>query len=137
MPLTPLPEHQWDEAVDAALSRMLPAERRNPRAAGNALATMVRHPALTKAFLQGMRAHHQLRVRVTVEHGPGTEVAEQVLEPVGVPQPQQGPFVTERTGGHRPALVGRTDQVRGGHPLAMDAAIRRRGSSAARHSAAK
>ncbi|WP_280238291.1 carboxymuconolactone decarboxylase family protein [Nocardia abscessus] len=51
MSVTPLPEDQWDDAVDAALSRMLPADRRNPRAAGNALATMVRHPALTKAFL--------------------------------------------------------------------------------------
>ncbi|MEU2100910.1 carboxymuconolactone decarboxylase family protein [Nocardia sp. NPDC019255] len=56
MTVTPLPEDQWDDAVDAALSRMLPAHRRNPQAAGNALATMVRHPPLTKAFL-GFNVH--------------------------------------------------------------------------------
>ncbi|MGY2122687.1 carboxymuconolactone decarboxylase family protein [Nocardia gipuzkoensis] len=56
MSVPPLPEDQWDDAVDAALSRMLPADRRNPHAAGNALATMVRHPALTKAFL-GFNVH--------------------------------------------------------------------------------
>ena len=31
---------------------MLPAERRNPDAAGNLLATLVRHPELTRAFLR-------------------------------------------------------------------------------------
>src|SRR5689334_9722639 len=31
---------------------MLPPERRNPDAAGNLLATLVRHPELTRAFLR-------------------------------------------------------------------------------------
>jgi len=52
MRLPPLPADKWDEAVDQALAGMLPAERRNPRDASNALATFVIHPALTKAFLR-------------------------------------------------------------------------------------
>ena len=48
----PLPADQWDDAVDQALSGMLPAERRNPEAAGNCLATLVRHPKLTRSFLR-------------------------------------------------------------------------------------
>jgi 4-carboxymuconolactone decarboxylase len=52
MRLPPLPAEQWDEAVDQALAAMLPAERRNPQDASNALATLVNHPALTKAFLR-------------------------------------------------------------------------------------
>jgi alkylhydroperoxidase family enzyme len=48
----PLPSDQWDEAVDHALSGLLPAERRNPEAAGNLLSTLVRHPKLTRAFLR-------------------------------------------------------------------------------------
>jgi alkylhydroperoxidase family enzyme len=48
----PLPEDEWDDAVDHALSAMLPPERRNPEAAGNLLATLVRHPKLTRAFLR-------------------------------------------------------------------------------------
>ena len=52
MRLQPLPADQWDEAVDQALAVMLPAERRNPQDASNVLATMVNHPALTKAFLR-------------------------------------------------------------------------------------
>jgi alkylhydroperoxidase family enzyme len=48
----PLPADQWDDAVDHALSGMLPAERRNPSSAGNLLATLVRHPKLTRAFLR-------------------------------------------------------------------------------------
>jgi AhpD family alkylhydroperoxidase len=48
----PLPADRWDDAVDHALSGMLPAERRNPEAAGNLLATLVRHPKLTRAFLR-------------------------------------------------------------------------------------
>ncbi|BBY38122.1 carboxymuconolactone decarboxylase [Mycobacterium mantenii] len=52
MRLGPLPADQWDAAVDRALSDMLPEARRNPAAAGNGLATLVRHPALVKAFLQ-------------------------------------------------------------------------------------
>jgi 4-carboxymuconolactone decarboxylase len=50
--LPPLPEDEWDDAVDHALSGMLPAERRNPEAAGNLLATLVRHPELTRSFLR-------------------------------------------------------------------------------------
>jgi 4-carboxymuconolactone decarboxylase len=48
----PLPADQWDDAVDHALSGLLPPERRNPEAAGNLLATLVRHPKLTRAFLR-------------------------------------------------------------------------------------
>lgn len=48
----PLPADQWDDAVDHALSGMLPAERRNPAGAGNLLATLVRHPKLTRSFLR-------------------------------------------------------------------------------------
>ena len=52
MRVPPLPVDQWDDAVDHSLSGMLPAERRNPADAGNLLATMVRHPKLTRAFLR-------------------------------------------------------------------------------------
>lgn len=52
MRLPPLPADQWDDAVLDALAGMLPAERRNPRDASNVLATLVNHPALTKAFLR-------------------------------------------------------------------------------------
>jgi alkylhydroperoxidase family enzyme len=48
----PLPAEEWDDAVDHALSGLLPPERRNPEAAGNLLATLVRHPKLTRAFLR-------------------------------------------------------------------------------------
>ena len=44
MRVPPLPADQWDDAVDHAFSGMLSPERRNPEAAGNALATLVRHP---------------------------------------------------------------------------------------------
>lgn len=47
----PLPAAEWDDAVDQALSSMSP-ERRNPELAGNLLATLVRHPKLTRAFLR-------------------------------------------------------------------------------------
>ena len=56
MRLPPLPADQWDEAVQQSLAGMLPPERRNPRGAGNALGTLVHHPALTKAFL-GFNLH--------------------------------------------------------------------------------
>ena len=49
--LAPLPAERWDDEVDSALSGLLPRWRRNPENAGNGLATLVRHPALTKAFL--------------------------------------------------------------------------------------
>ncbi|MBX7433291.1 carboxymuconolactone decarboxylase family protein [Mycobacterium sp. Y57] len=52
MRVAPLPTDEWDEAVDQALSGMLPPERRNPAGAGNLLATMVRHPKLTRSFLR-------------------------------------------------------------------------------------
>jgi 4-carboxymuconolactone decarboxylase len=48
--LAPLKADQWDDAVHAAL-RMMPEERRNPAAAGNAVATFVNHPELTRAYL--------------------------------------------------------------------------------------
>jgi AhpD family alkylhydroperoxidase len=48
----PLPADQWDEAVDHALAGMIPPERRNPEATGNLLATLVRHPKLTRSFLR-------------------------------------------------------------------------------------
>ncbi len=52
MRLSPLPADQWDDAARHAVSGMLPEERRNPRDAGNLLATLVRHPKLTRAFLR-------------------------------------------------------------------------------------
>lgn len=52
MRLSPLPGDQWDDAARDAVALMLPEERRNPRDAGNMLATLVRHPKLTRAFLR-------------------------------------------------------------------------------------
>ncbi|UXA11939.1 carboxymuconolactone decarboxylase family protein [Mycobacterium sp. SMC-8] len=52
MRVAPLPADHWDEAVDNALSGLMPAERRNPEATGNLVATLVRHPKLTRAFLR-------------------------------------------------------------------------------------
>jgi 4-carboxymuconolactone decarboxylase len=51
MRVPPLPADRWDEDVDNALRVMLPRRLRNPESASNALSTLVRHPALTKAFL--------------------------------------------------------------------------------------
>jgi 4-carboxymuconolactone decarboxylase len=48
--VAPLPAGEWDDAVHAAL-RLMPEERRNPVAAGNAIATFVNHPDLTRAYL--------------------------------------------------------------------------------------
>jgi 4-carboxymuconolactone decarboxylase len=48
MLLTPLPADEWDDDVRDALAGMLPPERRSPWDAGNALATLVRHPDLTQ-----------------------------------------------------------------------------------------
>jgi 4-carboxymuconolactone decarboxylase len=48
--LAPLPPDEWDDAVLGAL-RMMPEERRNPAAAGNAIATLVNHPDLTRSYL--------------------------------------------------------------------------------------
>lgn len=52
MRLSPLPADRWDDAARHAVAGMLPEERRNPRDAGNLLATLVRHPELTRAFLR-------------------------------------------------------------------------------------
>ena len=52
MRLAPLPADQWDDNVRRGLSVMLPEERLNPEAAGNLLATLARHPKLTRAFLR-------------------------------------------------------------------------------------
>jgi 4-carboxymuconolactone decarboxylase len=48
--VAPLPADEWDDAVHAAL-RMMPEQRRNPVAAGNAIATFVNHPELTRSYL--------------------------------------------------------------------------------------
>ncbi len=50
MRLPPLPAELWDDDVHRAL-RMMPEERRNPVAAGNAISTFVNHPELTKSYL--------------------------------------------------------------------------------------
>lgn len=52
----PLPADQWDERVDSALKGLMPRHMRNPEQAGTAMATLVRHPDLTKAFL-GFSVH--------------------------------------------------------------------------------
>ena len=49
--LEPLPADRWDDSVRDALRSLLPADRANPRDAGNVLAALVRHPALTRAYL--------------------------------------------------------------------------------------
>lgn len=49
--LTPLPAEDWDDKARESLSSLVEPEMRNPAAAGNALATMVRHPGLTEAYL--------------------------------------------------------------------------------------
>lgn len=49
--LTPLPAEDWDDAARDALAATVPPERRNPDDAGNALATLVRHPVLAGSFL--------------------------------------------------------------------------------------
>jgi AhpD family alkylhydroperoxidase len=51
MRLPPLPGEEWDDRARTALADLLPAHRRDPRGAGNALATLVRHPDLARAFL--------------------------------------------------------------------------------------
>jgi len=49
--LTPLPEAEWDDDIRTALAGLLPRRRRNAEGAGNALATLVRHPELAKALM--------------------------------------------------------------------------------------
>ncbi|MFF0490130.1 carboxymuconolactone decarboxylase family protein [Nocardia sp. NPDC004068] len=51
MRLPPLPADEWDDRSRAALRALLPRDRRNPEGAGPAMATLVRHPDLTEAFL--------------------------------------------------------------------------------------
>ncbi|OBG28800.1 carboxymuconolactone decarboxylase family protein [Mycobacterium sp. 852002-51057_SCH5723018] len=52
MRLTPLPDEEWGDETRAAVAALLPPERANARDAGNVLATMVRHPRLTRAYLR-------------------------------------------------------------------------------------
>ncbi|MDY6999489.1 MAG: carboxymuconolactone decarboxylase family protein [Actinomycetota bacterium] len=52
MRVPPLPADQWDDAVDKALTGLMPAERRNPQATGNLVATLMRHPKLARSFLR-------------------------------------------------------------------------------------
>jgi AhpD family alkylhydroperoxidase len=61
--LPPLPDDAWDDEVRAALTGFLPRRRHNAREAGNALATLVRHPDLARSFL-GFNVH--LLVRSTL-----------------------------------------------------------------------
>jgi alkylhydroperoxidase family enzyme len=49
--LTPLPDAEWDDRSRSALASLIPAERANVHGAGNVLATLVRHPDLTEAYL--------------------------------------------------------------------------------------
>jgi 4-carboxymuconolactone decarboxylase len=51
MRLAPLPDDRWDDRVRESLAVLVPEHRLNPRGAGTALATLVRHPDLTEAFL--------------------------------------------------------------------------------------
>ncbi|MDA2893695.1 carboxymuconolactone decarboxylase family protein [Mycolicibacterium sp. BiH015] len=52
MRLAPLPADQWDDGVTEALRGLMPPERHNPAATGNLVATLLRHPKLTRAFLR-------------------------------------------------------------------------------------
>jgi 4-carboxymuconolactone decarboxylase len=49
--LTPLPDVDWDDRCRTALASLIPAERANVHGAGNVLATLLRHPDLTGAYL--------------------------------------------------------------------------------------
>jgi 4-carboxymuconolactone decarboxylase len=49
--LVPLPAEEWDDHTRAALASLIPADRANPTGAGNVLATLVRHPDLTRKYL--------------------------------------------------------------------------------------
>jgi 4-carboxymuconolactone decarboxylase len=50
--LEPLPADEWDDDTRDALSPLLPADRANPRDAGNVLSTLVRNPGLTRGYLE-------------------------------------------------------------------------------------
>lgn len=49
--LTPLPANEWDDRAREALASLIPPDRATPSGAGNVLATLVRHPDLTAAYL--------------------------------------------------------------------------------------
>jgi 4-carboxymuconolactone decarboxylase len=49
--IAPLPVEHWDDNVRDALGVLVAPERLNPTDAGNLLGTLVRNPALTKAYL--------------------------------------------------------------------------------------
>lgn len=49
--LRPLPDADWDDRCRSALASLIPAERANVHGAGNVLATLLRHPDLTGAYL--------------------------------------------------------------------------------------
>jgi 4-carboxymuconolactone decarboxylase len=49
--LTPLPAEEWGTRARAALASLVPPDRANSSGAGNVLATLVRHPDLTGAYL--------------------------------------------------------------------------------------
>lgn len=51
MRLAPLPDEDWTDRTRSALGVLLPAHRRHVSGAGNALATLARHPDLAEAFL--------------------------------------------------------------------------------------
>lgn len=52
MRLAPLPADEWDDQVRDALGVLLPPERINAADAGNLLTTLVRNPALARAYLK-------------------------------------------------------------------------------------
>jgi alkylhydroperoxidase family enzyme len=62
--LEPLPADEWDDEVRAAMSPLLPAERANPRDAGNVVGTLVRNRGLTRAYLE-FNAHLLLHSSVS------------------------------------------------------------------------
>ena len=62
--LEPLPAEEWDDDARSAVSPLLPAERANARDAGNVVGTLVRNPALTRAYLE-FNAHLLLRSTVS------------------------------------------------------------------------
>jgi 4-carboxymuconolactone decarboxylase len=67
MRLAPLPDDEWDGRARAALAVLLPENRLNVRGAGNALATLVRHPDLTAAlmtFNKHLMLHSSLPARL-------------------------------------------------------------------------
>lgn len=47
----PLPDAEWDDRCRTALASLIPADRANGQGAGNVLATLLRHPDLTAAYL--------------------------------------------------------------------------------------